>query len=143
MLGAAPYAVFALSDAIFEPLAARQVVRAREAQLQTVSNDTMLAVAESYFNVQQSRGELAGAEEVVRRAEELVRRVEQLAPAIAPTVEIARARTDLARRRQSVQSALERWRTNSAELVRVLLMELDLAGEILRHGHQLVSRAVR
>jgi DNA processing protein len=27
--------------------------------------------------------------------------------------------------------------------VRVLLMELDLAGEIVRHGHQLVSRAVR
>jgi DNA processing protein len=27
--------------------------------------------------------------------------------------------------------------------VRILLMELDLAGEITRHGHQLVSRAVR
>jgi DNA processing protein len=27
--------------------------------------------------------------------------------------------------------------------VRILLMELDLAGEIVRHGHQLVSRAVR
>ena len=27
--------------------------------------------------------------------------------------------------------------------VRVLLMELDLAGEIVRHGHQLVSRMVR
>lgn len=27
--------------------------------------------------------------------------------------------------------------------VRILLMELDLAGEIVRHGHQLVSRSVR
>lgn len=27
--------------------------------------------------------------------------------------------------------------------VRILLMELDLSGEIVRHGHQLVSRAVR
>lgn len=27
--------------------------------------------------------------------------------------------------------------------VRILLMELDLAGDIVRHGHQLVSRAVR
>lgn len=27
--------------------------------------------------------------------------------------------------------------------VRILLMELDLAGEIIRHGHQLVSRVVR
>src|SRR5262249_21509391 len=31
MVGAGPSAVFAVSDAIFEPLAARQVVRAREA----------------------------------------------------------------------------------------------------------------
>lgn len=30
-----------------------------------------------------------------------------------------------------------------AREVRVLLMELDLAGEIVRHGHQLVSRAIR
>ncbi len=30
-----------------------------------------------------------------------------------------------------------------AREVRILLMELDLAGEIVRHGHQLVSRAVR
>ena len=30
-----------------------------------------------------------------------------------------------------------------AREIRVLLMELDLAGEIVRHGHQLVSRAVR
>lgn len=27
--------------------------------------------------------------------------------------------------------------------VRIVLMELDLAGEIIRHGHQLVSRAPR
>lgn len=123
MVGAGPYAVFALSDALFEPLAARQVVRARDAQLQAATNDSMLSVAEAYFNVQQSRGELAGAEEVVRRAEELVRRTQQLAPAIVPTVEAARARTELARRRQTIQSALERWRTNSAELVRVLRLD--------------------
>lgn len=30
-----------------------------------------------------------------------------------------------------------------ARAVRILLMELDLAGEIVRHGHQLVSRAER
>src|SRR6266702_1843459 len=61
MVGAGPSAVFAVSDAIFEPLAARQIVRAREAAFQTASNDIMLAVAEAYFGVQQARGELAGA----------------------------------------------------------------------------------
>src|SRR6266851_4504742 len=35
MVGAGPSAVFAVSDAIFEPLSARQVVRAREAAFQS------------------------------------------------------------------------------------------------------------
>ncbi len=73
-VGAAPFAVFALSDAIFLPLAARQTLRAREAALQATTNDTLLAVAEAYFNIQQARGELAGALDTVRRGEELARR---------------------------------------------------------------------
>src|SRR6516164_4930190 len=59
-LGAGPVAVFAVTDAIFAPLAERQVVRSREAALQTARNDSLLAVAEAYFNVQQARGESAG-----------------------------------------------------------------------------------
>src|SRR5262249_20978178 len=80
MIGAGPSAVFAVSDAIFEPLSARQVLAAREAAYQTANNDTMLAVSEAYFGVQQARGELAGAQDTVRRAEELVRQVEKLVP---------------------------------------------------------------
>ena len=67
MVGAAPNAVFALSDAIFEPLAARQNRLARESGLQAAVNDTALAVAETYFNVQQARGELAGALDAAKR----------------------------------------------------------------------------
>src|SRR5438445_2067116 len=79
LLGAGPAAVFAITDAIFGPLAERQVIQAREAALQTARNDNLLAVAEAYFNVQQARGELAGAIDAVRRAEEVVRRTEKLA----------------------------------------------------------------
>jgi outer membrane protein TolC len=78
MVGGGPVAVFALTDAIFSPLAARQVVRAQEAGLQAATNDTMLAVAEAYFNVQQARGEFASAEDAARRAQELVRRSAEL-----------------------------------------------------------------
>src|SRR5205823_13933729 len=78
MFGAGPNAVFAISDAIFEPLAARQVLRAREATLQTARNDTLLAVAEAYFNVQRARGELAGEEDAAQKAADLVRRLEPL-----------------------------------------------------------------
>ena len=45
---------------------------AGEAAWQTAANDSLLAVAEAYFNVQQARGELAGAEDAARRAEDLV-----------------------------------------------------------------------
>src|SRR5437660_1416954 len=64
LLGAGPSAVFNFSDAFLAPLAARQEARAREAALQTAQNDSLLAVAEAYFRVQQARGELAGAEDV-------------------------------------------------------------------------------
>jgi outer membrane protein TolC len=120
MVGGAPYAVFALTDAIFLPLAARQTLRAREAALQATTNDTLLTVAESYFNVQQARGELAGALETVRRGEELARLAGELSKGLVPPVEAVRARTEVARRRQAVQGARERWRTSSAELARIL-----------------------
>jgi outer membrane protein TolC len=119
MFGAGPFAVFAISDAIFEPLAARQALRAREASLQTARNDSLLAVAEAYFNVQEARGNLAGAEDAAQKAEELVRRVGPLVR-YATAAEVNRARAELFQRRQLVTAARERWRTASAELARIL-----------------------
>ncbi len=124
MVGAGPSAVFAVSDAIFEPLAARQVLAAREASFQAAGNDTMLAVAEAYFSVQQARGELAGAQDATRRAEELVRQVEQLlAGGFTPGVEVTRARADLAHRRQAVRIAGDRWRVSASDLQRILRLD--------------------
>jgi outer membrane protein TolC len=123
MAGAGPVAVFAVTDALFGPLAARQDVRARQAALQAAQNDSLLAVAEAYFNVQQARGELAGALDAARRAEDVVRRTRELKKGLVAPVEEVRARTELASRRQAVQSARERWRTASAELARVLRLE--------------------
>ncbi len=123
MAGAGPSMVFAVTEAIFEPLAARQVVRAREAALRSATNDTVLAVAEAYFNVQQARGELAGAGDALRRAEEVVRRAEQLSPSLVPPVEVARSRAERARRRQAAHTARERWRVASAELARLLRLD--------------------
>jgi outer membrane protein TolC len=122
-LGAGPFAVFAITDAIFAPLAQRQVVQAREAGLQAARNDSLLAVAEAYFNVQQARGELAGALDAARRTEEVVRRTEKLTAGgegILAEVDVVRARTEYARRDQALDTARERWRVASAELMRVL-----------------------
>jgi outer membrane protein TolC len=120
MAGAGPSAVFAFTDAVYAPLAARQLLRARQGDVEAARNDSLLAVAEAYFTVQQARGELAGSTDAVQRAEELARRTEQLASGLAPAVEKNRALTELARRRQGVESAYERWQTASADLNRLL-----------------------
>ncbi len=58
---------FAVTDAIFQPLAARQVLAAREWDLQAARNDALLAVASAYFDVQQARGNLAAALDAVEQ----------------------------------------------------------------------------
>jgi outer membrane protein TolC len=124
MLGVAPIAIFGVCDAIFAPLAARQVMTAREAEAQAATNDSLLAVAEAYFNVQQARGELATTEAVARRAADLVdRAAKQPVVDLAPPFELSRTRTESYRRQQFVQSARERWRTASAELNRLLRLD--------------------
>lgn len=123
LVGGGPSFSFAVTDAIYAPLAGRQVVRARQADVRAAQNDSMLAVAESYFNVQQARGEVAGSAAAAVRAQELVRRAEQLAPGLVPTVEINRAKTELARRRQAVEAAYERWQVASADLARLLRLD--------------------
>src|SRR5262249_20213388 len=65
LAGGGLLARFAATDAIFAPLAARQVLRAREFDVQSARNDALLAVAEAYFAVQQARGRLAGVQDLV------------------------------------------------------------------------------
>src|SRR5207253_11329532 len=100
--------------------------------LRTAGNDSYLAVAEAYFNVQQSQGELAGALDAARRAQDLLAITEKLAKPgvqIIQPVEVVRARTELARRRQAVHAARERWRVTSADLVRLLRLD---AGSVIQ-----------
>ena len=141
LLGAGPSAVFAISDAIFAPLAARQDVRAREAALQTAQNDSLLAVAVAYFNVQQARGEFAAAEDVARRSEEVVRRAEELfrKAELIPELEVDRALAQAAASRQAVQLARERWRFFSADLTRVLRLNPSAVAEPLEPPHLQVT----
>jgi outer membrane protein TolC len=139
MLGAGPYMVFAVSDAIFEPLAARQVLRAREAAFQAARNDTFLAVADAYFNVQQTRGELAGALDVVQQTEELLRRTEKLSPGLVLPVELSRVRAELSRRRQTLTKLKARWQVTGAELNRLLRLSPNMLLEPLEPPHLRVT----
>jgi outer membrane protein TolC len=129
MLGAGPSAVFSPSEAILAPLAARQTVAARVSDLRAAENDTTLAVADAYFAIQRARGELAGALEAEALAADLVRRAEKLAAGPAQPVEANRARAELARRRQAVEAARERWETASADLNRLLRLPASVLVE--------------
>ena len=122
-VGMAPEAVFAITDAIFEPLAARQSLQARRQQLQAATNDTTLSVALAYFDVQEARGDLYGARETLKRTNDMLQEIESIAPALVPVVEISRARAQLHRFEQDERIARERWEVASAELVRILRLD--------------------
>ncbi len=96
LAGAGARAVFALTDAIYAPLAERQLLRSRNIDVQTAQNDALLSVAVSYFDVQQARGVLAGTRDSVTRARELARRVSSLGKGLAAPIEIERVNTLLA-----------------------------------------------
>jgi outer membrane protein TolC len=139
MAGVAPIAVFAVTDAVFEPLAARQIVRARQAELQATRNDSLQSVAEAYFNVQQARAELAGATDAARRADELVVSTKELAKDLAAPVDLLRARAEQAKRHQAADAAREHWRTASATLARLLRLEPSALVEPLEPPHLRVT----
>ena len=64
-------ATLRISDAIFEPMAARRILAARQAGLQTATNDALLRIAEAYFDLQAANGRLAIAREAAANADEL------------------------------------------------------------------------
>jgi outer membrane protein TolC len=123
MVGATPNVVFAVTDAIYAPLAAKQVVRARQSDVRAARNDSLLSVAEAYFNVQQARGELVGAVNSAQRTEDLAKRVEKLSEILVPAAEKNRAAAELAHRRQAVDVAVEHWQSASADLNRLLRLD--------------------
>jgi outer membrane protein TolC len=120
MVGGGATMVFAAADAIFLPLAQRQVVRAREFDVQRARNDALGEVAETYFNVQQARGRLAGAQDALDKSVELQKMVAGLRAGLVAPVELDRVRAEAADLQEAVTTAREDWRTASADLTRVL-----------------------
>ncbi len=110
----------ATTEAIFQPLVARQVLTARRWNVQSAKNDALLATAEAYFSVHQYRGTYAGAVDAVARGRKLVGRITDLSQDLVPRVEINRAMRLLADLEQQAALARQRWRVASANLTQVL-----------------------
>jgi outer membrane protein TolC len=122
-VGGSLYAVFPMTDAIFQPLVARQVLDARRFDIQAAKNDALLATANTYFQVHQARGQYAGAIDVVKRGEALVDRVARLSEDLVPKIEVDRALQMLADMQQHAVLARQAWRVASANLTEILRLD--------------------
>ena len=107
-----------LTDVIFEPLAARQVLNARHWDVQSAKNDALLQTADAYFQVHQYRGMYAGDLYCVERGHDLVDRIVQLSGELVPQDEVERARNFLADLEQRAVLARQEWRVHSATSLR-------------------------
>jgi outer membrane protein TolC len=128
-----------IADAIFQPLAARQVLNARHWDIQTAKNDALLQTSDAYFLVHQYRGMYAGALYTVERGRDLVERIAQLSKELVPRVEIDRARNMLADLEQQSVSARQEWRVQSANLTQVLRLDPRAVLEPLEHDHAQIT----
>jgi outer membrane protein TolC len=133
------YQYLNLTDAIYEPLVARQVLNARHWDIQTAKNDALLQTADAYFRVHQARGTYAGALYCVERGRVLVDRVAQLSKELVPKVEVDRARNMLADLEQRATEARQEWRVRSADLTQVLRLDPRAVVEPLEHDHAQVT----
>jgi outer membrane protein TolC len=108
---------FGVTDAIFRPLAARQQLCARQSDKQAACDDALLTVTQAYFDVQETRGKLAGVLDSVAKARMLAKQVESLAGAgVVPPMEVDRVRTLLADLNQQAIMARTKWYVTSARL---------------------------
>ncbi len=116
-----------LADAIYEPLVARQGLRAEQAAAAATTNDTLLRVAEVYLDLLAAQASVAIADETQGHAAELARITGKFAQEGAglPS-DAARAQTELGSRQQQVVLAREQLVISSAELARLLRLDPQL-----------------
>ncbi|MEX0701778.1 MAG: TolC family protein [Planctomycetales bacterium] len=113
-----------LSDVFFEPLVARQNLRAFQFDTTTAFNDSLLQVGVTYQELIRAQTQVGIAEEAVRNAEELARITENFARAgTGLEADAQRARAELEQRRRERSVAQERVQVVSAELVRLLRLD--------------------
>jgi len=111
--------VLRFSDAIFLPLAAEQVVGARNASVRAATNDALLGLAESYLELQRTAGRLAIAREAAAHAERLAEVTASFAEAGAGLEgDHQRSLAERDRRRAEIEAALGSLEVASTEVVR-------------------------
>lgn len=135
MAGVSLYEVIAVTDAVFQPLASKQILKAKRWDIQTAKNEALLETARSYFSVHRYRGQYAGALYCVEQGRKLVETIASLSKDLVPAVEIDRARNLLAFLEEEAVSDRENWRVVSADLTQVLRLDPRAVVEPLENDH--------
>jgi outer membrane protein TolC len=131
-----PSLTLGLADAIFSQGITRLVVAATRAGERRVINDTLLAVAEAYFNVLRARRRVARIDETLEfLTSEYTRDLRADAPGLLPLItsyvergfalpsEQARVEVEILRRKEELSTALQDLRTAMADLARLLHLD--------------------
>ncbi len=134
-VGGSFFATFPTTEAIFMPLAARQVLNAKRFDIQAAKNDALMATANAYFGVHQFRGQYAGAIDVVARGRLLLERIHLLSRDLVPRVEVDRAASILAFMELRAVYARQQWRVASADLTQLLRLDPRVIVEPLEPDH--------
>ena len=137
--GLGMWGTISTTDAIFAPLAMRQVLNSAHWDIQSAKNDALLQTADAYFQVHQHRGMYAGGLYTVERGYELVERIANLSGELVPKVEVDRARNLLAELEQQTVYSRQEWRVWSANLTQVLRLDPRAVVEPLEHDHAQIT----
>jgi outer membrane protein TolC len=129
----------ATTDALFEPLVARQVLNARHWDVQAAKNDALMRTADAYFRVHQHRGMYAGRLYCVERGRELIERLATMSHDLVQGFEVDRARNMVADIQQRAVSARQEWRVASADMTQVLRLDPRAVVEPIEHDHLQVT----
>ena len=137
-VGGGPTLAFALSEALFAPLVARQLATGTRAGMARQQNDTLLNVGEAYFRVLFLRRRMARIVEVLeflasdqpaptragsRGLLPVVQAVQAAGGAEATRAEVERVRVEVLRRQEELAAALQDFRVAMAELARLLRLD--------------------
>jgi hypothetical protein len=137
--GVSLYQAVAMTDAIFQPLAARQDFNAKRWDIQSAKNDVLLETARAYFNVHHYRGRYTGALYCVEEGRKLLAKINSLSKDLVPRVEVDRARNLLAFLEVQAVSDRENWRVASADLTQVLRLDPRAVVEPMEHDHMQIT----
>ncbi|MFO0960553.1 MAG: TolC family protein [Isosphaeraceae bacterium] len=133
--GAAADLYVNMTDAIFEPLAARRDLEARTWDVQSAKNDSLRMTADAYFAVHEARGLYSGHLYAVERGRAVVDRIRDQSSDLVPRIEVDRARNLVADLEQRATSAREDWRVRSANLTQVLRLDPRAVVEPMEPDH--------